>query len=49
MEHPTHQKKKNPKPNQRLEILDWWSRGELNPRPQTIRRKLYMLSVIIWI
>ena len=28
--------------------LCWWSRGELNPRPQTIGRKLYMLSVIVW-
>jgi hypothetical protein len=27
----------------------WWSRGELNPRPQALRRQFYMLIRLIWI
>ena len=27
--------------------LEWWSRGELNPRPQAILRQIYMLSSLI--
>jgi len=27
----------------RLWILNWWRRGESNPRPQTLRHKVYML------
>ena len=25
----------------------WWSRGELNPRPQAINEKIYMFSCLI--
>ncbi len=32
---------------ERLTFIYWWSRGELNPRPQILHRKLYMLSAII--
>lgn len=27
--------------------LRWWSRGELNPRPQAITGQIYMLSRLI--
>jgi hypothetical protein len=30
-----------------LRTLLWWSRGELNPRPQAIARQIYMLSALI--
>jgi hypothetical protein len=30
-----------------LEIIEWWSRGELNPRPQAINEKIYMFSCLI--
>jgi len=30
-------------------MLNWWSRGELNPRPQAITGQFYMLSRLIWI
>ena len=28
--------------------IDWWSRGESNPRPLAIVRQIYMLSWLIW-
>jgi len=26
----------------------WWRRGELNPRPQVLRHKVYMLIPLFW-
>ena len=28
---------------------EWWSRGELNPRPSAIIEQIYMFSCLIWI
>ena len=36
------QTRKNPN-RERLGFHYWWSRGELNPRPQVLRYKIYML------
>jgi hypothetical protein len=30
-----------------VESLEWWSRGELNPRPQAITGQFYMRSALI--
>lgn len=30
-----------------MRTLRWWSRGELNPRPQAITGQIYMLSRLI--
>lgn len=35
--------------NQSLGVELWWSRGELNPRPQALRNQFYMRSRPIWI
>jgi hypothetical protein len=29
--------------------LEWWNRGESNPRPQAIAERFYMRSCLIWI
>jgi len=31
----------------RLEIFNWWSRGESNPRPQAITGQFYMRSALV--
>jgi hypothetical protein len=31
----------------RHDIFKWWSRGELNPRPQAITGQFYMRSALI--
>ena len=42
------QAKKSPN-RERLGLLDWWNRGESNPRPQAITERFYMRSCLIWI
>ena len=31
----------------RLELGNWWKRGELNPRPETLNYRFYMCSLFI--
>ncbi len=40
------QTKKSPN-RERLGLMDWWSRGESNPRPQAITGQFYMRSWLI--
>ena len=28
--------------------IKWWSRGELNPRPQILHYQFYVCSPLIW-
>ncbi len=36
------------KPNrERLGFVEWWSWGDLNPRPQTFLAQIYMFSGLI--
>ncbi len=41
-----HRSEKSPNCEQ-LGLSIWWSRGELNPRPQAIAGQIYMLSAVI--
>jgi len=39
---------RNKQPAMTAGWMNWWRRRELNPRPQILRLRIYMLSRVYW-